>query len=137
MGRFGGARRNGDAGPRTGDQHDEAHAPPTHQPGGRRDRRCALAALAAPAAQAAATTPSLGTAANFAAVAATTITNTGPTSVNGDLGVFPGRRSSAFRPARSTARSTPATRSPTWPPPDAETAYSRRGSAVRLDALGP
>jgi len=58
----------------------------------------ALSALAAPAAQAAATTPPLGTAAGFAAVAATTITNTGPTVVNGDLGVYPGTAVVGFPP---------------------------------------
>ncbi len=58
----------------------------------------AFAALAAPAAQGAAVTPSRGTAANFAAVAAITITNTGPTQVNGDLGVFPGTAVVGFPP---------------------------------------
>jgi hypothetical protein len=57
-----------------------------------------LAALAAPAAHAAATTPDLGTAADFAAVAATTITNTGPTQVTGDLGVYPGTAIVGFPP---------------------------------------
>ncbi|HEY4938666.1 MAG TPA: hypothetical protein VIJ69_06525, partial [Actinomycetota bacterium] len=45
--------------------------------------------LALPA-QAAAVTPFLGSAVNFAAVAATTITNTGNTVVTGDIGVSPG-----------------------------------------------
>jgi Ice-binding-like len=57
-----------------------------------------LSAFAAPAAHAAATTPALGTAANFAAVAHTTITNTGPTIVTGDLGVFPGTAIVGFPP---------------------------------------
>jgi hypothetical protein len=57
-----------------------------------------LSVLAVPAAHAAATTPPLGTAANFAAVAATTITNTGPTVVTGDLGVFPGTAVVGFPP---------------------------------------
>ena len=58
----------------------------------------ALAALAAPAAHAVATTPSLGTAAGYAAVAATTITNTGPTVIDGNLGVFPGSAVVGFPP---------------------------------------
>jgi hypothetical protein len=57
-----------------------------------------LSVLAVPAAHAAAVTPPLGTAANFAAVAATTITNTGPTVVTGDLGVFPGTAVVGFPP---------------------------------------
>lgn len=57
-----------------------------------------LSALAAPAAHAVATTPPLGTAANFAAVAHTTITNTGPSVVTGDLGVFPGTAVTGFPP---------------------------------------
>ena len=43
-------------------------------------------------------TPSLGTAADFAAVAGTTITNTGPTVINGDLGVSPGSAVVGFPP---------------------------------------
>jgi hypothetical protein len=54
--------------------------------------------LAAPAAHAAPPTPDLGSAANFAAVAATTITNTGPTAVTGDLGVWPGTAVVGFPP---------------------------------------
>lgn len=57
-----------------------------------------LFVLAVPAAQAVAITPSLGSAANFAAVAATTITNTGPTVVTGDLGVWPGTAVVGFPP---------------------------------------
>ncbi len=57
-----------------------------------------LSALAPAAAHAIATTPDLGTAADFAAVAATTITNTGPTDVTGDLGVFPGTAITGFPP---------------------------------------
>ncbi len=58
----------------------------------------ALAAAAVPAAHAAAVTPSLGTAADFAAVAGTTITNTGPSVINGDLGVSPGSAVVGFPP---------------------------------------
>ncbi|HEU0315694.1 MAG TPA: ice-binding family protein [Solirubrobacteraceae bacterium] len=57
-----------------------------------------VAAIAAPAAQAVATSPPLGSAANFAVVAATTVTSTGPTTVTGDLGVWPGTAVVGFPP---------------------------------------
>jgi len=53
--------------------------------------------LAVPA-EAVATSPSLGAAASFAVVAATTVTNTGPTVVTGDIGVSPGTAVVGFPP---------------------------------------
>jgi hypothetical protein len=53
--------------------------------------------LALPA-EAVATSPPLGTAANFAVVAATTVTNTGATVVTGDIGVSPGTAVVGFPP---------------------------------------
>jgi hypothetical protein len=45
-----------------------------------------------------ATAPSLGTAANFSVLAGSTVTNTGPSVVSGDLGVSPGTAVTGFPP---------------------------------------
>jgi hypothetical protein len=57
-----------------------------------------MAILTPTAAHATAVSPPLGAAANFAVLGATTVTNTGPSVVTGDLGVSPGPSVTGFPP---------------------------------------
>ena len=61
----------------------------------------AVALLVWPATALAATDPGLGTAGNFAVLAGTTVTNTGPSWITGQLGVSPGTAVTGFPPGTS------------------------------------
>jgi len=60
-----------------------------------------LVILIWPATALAATNPGLGTAGHFAVLAGTTVTNTGPTWITGQLGVSPGSAVTGFPPGKS------------------------------------
>jgi len=63
----------------------------------------ALLLVAWPASSAQAATVPLGTADNFAVLAASTVTNTGPSVISGDLGLSPGTAVTGFPPGTVTA----------------------------------
>lgn len=72
----------------------------------------------------AATAPPLGSAGSFAVLAATTVTSTGPTVVNGDLGVSPGTAVTGFPPGTVTGTVHPGDTAAATAQTDLTTAYN-------------
>jgi hypothetical protein len=81
--------------------------------------------------------PSLGAAGSFAVVGASTVTNTGPTVVNGDLGVSPGAAVTGFPPGIVTGTINAANAAALAAQTSITTAFNALGSqACNLDLTG-
>jgi hypothetical protein len=83
----------------------------------------------APAAHAATAPVSLGTAANYGVLAASTVTNTGPTTINGDLGLSPGTAITGFPPGQVTGTVNAANSAAQQAQDDLTTAYDEAAAA--------
>lgn len=94
----------------------------------------ALLALGATAALAA-EQPRLGTAANYAVMAGTTITNTGPTVVNGNLALSPGSAVVGFPPGVVTGEPDVMNADAVLAQTDLVTAYNDAAAAITTETL--
>jgi type VI secretion system secreted protein VgrG len=66
----------------------------------------------------------LGTAANFGVLGASTVTNTGPSVINGDLGLYPGLSITGFPPGSVNGTTHAGDADAMWAQADALTAYN-------------
>jgi Ice-binding-like len=96
-----------------------------------------MAILTPTAAHAAATSPPLGTAANFAVLGGSAVTNTGPSVVTGNLGVSPGTSLAGFPPGQVVGTTYAGGPVPTQAQSDVATAYAfAAGEPCDLDLSG-
>ncbi len=90
----------------------------------------ALIGVAGPSGASAATAPiSLGTAASYGVLAASTVTNTGPTKISGDLGLSPGTAITGFPPGQVTGTMNAANSAALRAQNDLTAAYNAAASA--------
>ncbi|HMB45060.1 MAG TPA: ice-binding family protein, partial [Candidatus Methanoperedens sp.] len=86
----------------------------------------------------AATAPTLGTAQSYGVLGHTTVTNTGPTVVNGDLGLSPGTAVTGFPPGIATGTIHTADAAALQAQNDVTTAYNNlAGQTCDFDPFGP
>src|SRR4051812_36118847 len=81
------------------------------------------------------TAPSLGTAQSFAVLGGSTVTNTGPSVITGDLGVSPGSAITCFPPGTATRTTHPAGADSLQAPNDVPTQHNPLSAAASPNQL--
>ena len=81
------------------------------------------------------TAPSLGTAQSFAVLGGSTVTNTGPSVITGDLGVYPGTAVTGFPPGTVTGTIHSADATAEGAQTDTGTAYNNLAGQTCTDTL--